>query len=87
VFELDACSPRQVAEKVETIGVTKARLPVLAVFMLAVLAGGFIGLGALYYVIVAADPALSFGAARVLGGAGLVAAVYFLIYRIALREG
>jgi formate/nitrite transporter FocA (FNT family) len=66
---------------VETIGVTKARLPALAVFMLAVLAGGFIGLGALYCVIVAADPALS------VGGAGLVAAVYFLIYRIALREG
>jgi formate/nitrite transporter len=68
MFELDAYSPKQIAEKVETIGVTKARLPVLAVFMLAVLAGGFIGLGALYYVIVAADPALSFAAARVLGG-------------------
>jgi formate/nitrite transporter len=68
MFELDAYSPKQIAEKVETIGVTKARLPVLAVFMLAVLAGGFIGLGALYYVIVAADPALSFAGARVLGG-------------------
>jgi formate/nitrite transporter len=68
MFELDAYSPKQIAEKVETIGVTKARLPVLAVFMLAVLAGGFIGLGALYYVIVAADPALSFAAAHVLGG-------------------
>jgi formate/nitrite transporter len=53
---------------VETIGVTKARLPALAVFMLAVLAGGFIGLGALYYVIVASDPTLSFATARVLGG-------------------
>lgn len=68
MFELDAYSPRQIAEKVETIGVTKARLPVLAVFMLAVLAGGFIGLGALYYVVVTADPALPFATARVLGG-------------------
>jgi formate/nitrite transporter len=68
MFELDAYSPKQIAEKVETIGVAKARLPVLAVFMLAVLAGGFIGLGALYSVIVAADPALSFATARVLGG-------------------
>jgi formate/nitrite transporter len=68
MFEIDAYSPRQIAEKLETIDVTKARLPALAVFMLAVLAGGFIGLGALYYVIVAADPALSFATARVLGG-------------------
>jgi formate/nitrite transporter len=68
MFELDAYSPKQIAEKVETIGVTKARLPALAVFMLAILAGGFIGLGALYYVVVASDPALPFAASRVLGG-------------------
>ena len=68
IFELDAYSPHQIAEKVETIGVTKARLPSLAVFMLAVLAGGFIGLGALYSVVVTADPALSFATARLLGG-------------------
>jgi formate/nitrite transporter FocA (FNT family) len=68
MFELDAYSPHQIAEKVETIGVAKARLPSLAVFMLAVLAGGFIGLGALYAVIVTADPALSFATVRLLGG-------------------
>lgn len=68
IFELDAYSPQQIAEKVETIGVAKARLPLLAVFMLAVLAGGFIGLGALFSVIVVSDPALSFAVARVLGG-------------------
>ena len=68
IFELDAYSPPQIAEKVETIGVAKARLPLLAVLMLAVLAGGFIGLGGLYSVIVVSDPALSFAVARVLGG-------------------
>ena len=68
MFELDSYSPKQIAEKVESGGVTKARLPFLAVLMLAVCAGGFIGLGALYAVVVAADPALSFATARVLGG-------------------
>lgn len=68
IFELDAYSPHQIAEKVETIGVAKARLPKFAVFMLAVLAGGFIGLGALFSVIVVSDPALPFAVARVLGG-------------------
>jgi formate/nitrite transporter len=36
--------------------------------MLGVLAGGFIGFGALYFMIVASDPTLGFAARRVLGG-------------------
>lgn len=36
--------------------------------MLSILAGAFIGLGALYYVIVRSDPALGFAARQVLGG-------------------
>ena len=43
-------------------------LPPLASFMLAVVAGGSIGLGALYYTIVASDAELSFATVRVLGG-------------------
>lgn len=68
VFGFDAFSPPQIVEKVETVGVAKARLPLLAMFMLGMCAGGFIGLGALYYTLVAADPALSFAVSRVLGG-------------------
>lgn len=65
---LDAFSPREISEKVQSIGVAKARLPFLQTAMLGVLAGAFIGLGALYYTIVASDPALGFAATRVLGG-------------------
>lgn len=36
--------------------------------MLGILAGAFIGLGSLFYVIVASDPGLGFAASRVLGG-------------------
>lgn len=65
---LDAYSPREIAEKVRAVGVTKARLQFMQTAMLAVLAGLFIGLGALFYTLVASDAALGFAATRVLGG-------------------
>jgi formate/nitrite transporter len=65
---LDAYSPREIAEKVQSLGVSKARLPFLQTAMLGVLAGAFIGLGALYFTIVASDATLGFAATRVLGG-------------------
>lgn len=68
LFGSDAFSPKEVAERVENVGVTKARLPLLSMCMLGILAGGFIGLGAMYYVLVISDHALGFAAARVLGG-------------------
>ena len=68
VFEIDAYSPRQIAEQVQAVGVVKARLPPLAMLMLGISAGGFIALGALYSVIVFADPTLSFAVSRLLGG-------------------
>ena len=68
MFEFDAYSPREIAQKIEALGVTKARSPVLATFMLGMCAGGFIGLGALYSTLIISDPALPFGAGRVLGG-------------------
>jgi len=68
VFNSNAYSPAEIKEAVEKVGVKKARLPPLASFMLAVVAGGSIGLGALYYTIVASDAELSFATIRVLGG-------------------
>src|SRR6476646_3132877 len=68
VFNSNAYSPAEIKEAVEKVGVKKARLPFLASFMLAMVAGGSIGLGALYYTIVASDAAMSFATIRVLGG-------------------
>lgn len=65
---LDAYSPREISEKIQSAGVTKARLPILQTAMLGALAGAFIGLGALYFTIVASDATLSFAVSRVLGG-------------------
>lgn len=68
LFGFDAFSPKEIAERVEKAGVTKARLPFFSMLMLAVLAGGFIGLGGLYFVLVASDASLGFAMKRVLGG-------------------
>src|SRR4051794_34691274 len=71
IFNLQAYSPAEIKEAVEKVGVKKANLPFLASFMLAIIGGGSIGFGALYYTIVASDAELSFATVRVVGGLGL----------------
>jgi len=68
IFGFDAYSSKEIAERVESVGVVKARLPLLSMAMLGVLAGAFIGLGALFHVLIASDATLGFAASRVLGG-------------------
>jgi len=68
LYGTDAYSPEQIAEKVETTGVKKAGLPLLSMVALGVLAGGFIGLGAMFYTVVISDAELAFALKRVLGG-------------------
>ena len=68
IFNLNAYSPAEIKEAVEKVGVKKTRLPAAASFMLAIVAGASVGLGALYYTIVASDSELSFATIRVVGG-------------------
>jgi formate/nitrite transporter FocA (FNT family) len=68
LFGFDCYAPREIAEPVEDVGVTKAQLPFPSMAALAVLAGGFIGLGAMFFTLVVSDPALGFASARLLGG-------------------
>lgn len=68
LFGLDAYAPREVAQRVETVGVAKARMATLPLCLLGVLAGAFIGLGSLCFVIVKSDPALGFATGQLLGG-------------------
>ncbi len=67
VYGFDAFSPQQIADRVHKVGVAKARLPLLSMIMLGMLAGAFIGLGALYYTLVISDASLPFATGRVLG--------------------
>jgi formate/nitrite transporter len=68
IFNFNAYGPAEIQEAIETVGVKKANMPFLPSFMLAVVAGGSIGFGALYYTIVASDADLSFATIRVVGG-------------------
>ena len=68
----DAYAPAEVAIRVRDIGVAKARAPLFTLLALAVLAGAFISLGALFYTIsITHGPGASpthFGLSRVAGG-------------------
>jgi formate/nitrite transporter len=68
LFGFNAYSPQEVAALVKKSGVKKAGLPLLPQLMLAMLGGAFVGLGALYYVVVRSDPTLGYAAKQVLGG-------------------
>ena len=68
LYGSDAYAPSEVARRVETIGVAKAQMPLLPLAMLGVLAGAFIGLGSMLFVIVKADASLGFAASQIAGG-------------------
>lgn len=67
---MDALLPAEVAAKSEAIGVAKARLDALSMFLLAVLAGAFIALGAIFAitVITGASGVLPYGVTKLLAG-------------------
>lgn len=68
MFGFDAYAPKEIASRVESAGVAKARLPLLSMVMLGVLGGVFIGFGALYFTLVTSDVDLGFAVGRLLGG-------------------
>ena len=68
LYGSDAYSPVEIARRVESVGETKARMAALPLALLGVLAGAFIGLGAMLFVLVKSDPTLGFAASSVLGG-------------------
>lgn len=64
----DAFPPREIARKVESLGVAKAHTDPLTLLVLAVLAGAFISLGALFFIVVVTKSTLGFGLTRFVGG-------------------
>lgn len=65
---IEAYKPAEIAALVEAAGTAKARLPLVQMLTLAVLAGAFIGFGAAAYTMVMTGTDSSFGPARFLGG-------------------
>jgi formate transporter FocA len=69
VVALDALIPAEMAAKAEQVGAKKAHLPALSMFVLSVLAGAFIALGAVFSTtVVAGSTGLPYGLVRVLAG-------------------
>jgi formate transporter len=69
-IRIDALLPAEMALRAEYVGARKAEMPLLTTVVLAVLAGAFIGLGALFATTVAAGASgvLPFGLAKLLTG-------------------
>ncbi len=68
-FSFDALLPHAMAEKAEDVGVGKASLPFYPMFLLAILAGAFIAMGAVFATTVTTGgAALPFGVTKLLGG-------------------
>jgi len=69
---LDAYAPAQIALRVREVGVTKATMPVLTMFALAILAGAFIALGSLFFTMTMTTGTTghppAFGLMRLVGG-------------------
>lgn len=63
---MDSCD---ICEATVDVGERKVRSSKLETFVLGILAGAFIGLGALFYTITTTNSGLGFGPARLLGGA------------------
>jgi len=68
-IRIDALLPGEMATRAEYVGVRKAETPALTMFTLAILAGAFIALGAVFATNTAAgSSALPFGVAKLLTG-------------------
>lgn len=67
---LDALIPSEMAKKAENVGVTKVHIGPFRMFALAILAGAFIAMGAVFMTIVTTGAAgeLTFGVTKLLGG-------------------
>lgn len=65
---IDPYTPAEMAQRVEAGGVAKAALAPSRAFALAVLAGAFVGLGALFSTLAATDTGMGYGPTRVLAG-------------------
>jgi formate/nitrite transporter len=81
---VDAFTPAEVAEKVKTIGVLKANMPMFSLIILSLMAGAFIAFGAMYYTIAMTEPSAAYGMSKVVGG--LAFALGFILVVIAGAE-
>jgi len=78
----DAHPPREIARMFERLGVAKAQTDALTLVLLAVLAGAFISLGALFFTVVVTEAGLGFGVTRLLGGRSVADKILAILFPI-----
>ena len=67
-FNIDAYKPKEIANRIEQISISKSTLDPYRVFALSLLAGAFIAFAAVFYTIVIHDSTLGAGITRLVGG-------------------
>ena len=67
-LDIDAYKPAEIARRIEEVGVSKAELGIVQTMTLGILAGAFIALGAVFFLLVMTESGLGFGPGRLLGG-------------------
>jgi formate transporter len=77
--EANAYAPAEIAHKVEKLGVSKARTDALTLTVLAMLAGGYVSLGSMFFAVVMTDSRLGFGVTRMLGGLSFSSALILIV--------
>lgn len=78
-IRIDALLPQEMASRAEYLGARKAEMPFLKMFMLAVLAGAFIGLGAMFATVVSTG---SLGSASSDGTAAFTTSMPYGVVRL-----
>lgn len=68
-FSVDAYAPKEIAARIENVGISKSTTDPLRVFALSILAGSFIAFGAIFFTLVTHDATgIAVGVMRLLGG-------------------
>ncbi len=67
-LKIEAYTPQEIAKRVATVAEKKSALDFFRSFVLAILAGAFIGLGAEFFTLVIHDSSLSTGLTSLIGG-------------------
>ncbi len=67
-FNIDAYKPKEIANRIEQVSISKSTLDPYRVFALSLLAGAFIAFAAVFYTVVIHDSTLGAGITRLMGG-------------------
>jgi formate/nitrite transporter len=75
----DALTPAEIVSKAVQVGIAKASMPVIQVFLLSIMAGLFIGMGGMFMLLMKADASLSFVVSQLLGAFAFVLGLFLVI--------